>query len=120
MNQSMQSQFHPVDQEKVWRNLLDYVESQDMFFPDLIRNRLNPAALEIFERYLSLMLEHEMLIPFRKQSFFNRVASWLLWLRFKLFKRKQKVPQVYVRGPGWDQWKRIPLEDLSASDTPQA
>ena len=87
--------------EQVWRNLLEYIDSNEMFFPEHVRSRLNPAAEEIFEEFIALMLRHKMIVPFKKSSLTNRLAYMLFWLRTKLFSKQKHVPVIYMKGPGW-------------------
>jgi hypothetical protein len=102
-----------ITKDKVWRNLLEYISSQDIFFPDLVRNRLNPAAAEIFDEFIDLMLRHKMLIPFKQRSLAHRFAYILLWLKLRIIKRKKKVPQIFVKGPGWAEPGGQSLDELA-------
>lgn len=98
--------------EQVWRNLLEFIDSNEMFFPEQVRSRLNPAAEEIFEEFISLMLRHKMIVPFRKSSFTNRIAYMLFWLRTKLFSKQKRVPEIYIKGPGWREPGGQSLDEL--------
>ncbi|HUX07380.1 MAG TPA: hypothetical protein VMX35_08710 [Acidobacteriota bacterium] len=90
-----------IEKDQVWRNLLEYIDSQELFLPSRVRSRLNPEAESIFEEFIGLMLCNKMIIPFKKKNLTNRIAHWIFWLRTKLFSRDRKVPTIYVIGPCW-------------------
>jgi hypothetical protein len=105
-----------ITKDKVWRNLLEYINSQDIFFPDLVRNRLNPGAAEILDEFIDLMLRHKMIVPFKRCSLAHRFAYFILWIKLRIFKRKKKMPQIFVRGPGWAEPGGQSLDELAGDE----
>jgi len=105
-----------LDKDQVWRNLLEYIDSQEMFFPAKVRGHLNPAAEEIFDEFMSLMLRHRMLIHFKRSGLVNRFAYIIFWLKKKLFSRDRRVPEIYVKGPGWREPGGQSLDEILSSD----
>lgn len=91
--------------EIVWKQLLDYIESEDLFFPFKIRKKVSEDAHETFEEFLELMLEKKMLIEFRKKSIFNRIALWIFKRKMKDREDKDQITQIYVKGPAWETYK---------------
>lgn len=106
-----------IEREQVWRNLLEYIDSQDLFFPRRVRSRLNPEAEKIFDDFLELMLRHKMIIPFRKKNPTNRIAYWFYWLRTKLFSKARKVLKIYVKGPGWKEPGGQSLDEITKAES---
>jgi hypothetical protein len=104
------------DKERVWRNLLDYIESQDMFFPDVVRGRLNADAESIFNEFMEQMLRRRMIVPFKRSGFVNRIAYVLFWLKTKLFSRDRRVPEIHVRGPGWQEFRGLSLSEVEGRE----
>jgi hypothetical protein len=105
-----------IEKDQVWRNLLEYIDSQDMFFPTRIRSKLNPEAEKIFDEFLELMLRHKMIIPFKKKNLTNRIAHWIFWLRTKLSSKNRQVQQVFVKGPGWKEPGGQSLDEITRAD----
>lgn len=90
-----------ITREHVWRNLLEYIDSQDVFFPSVVRSQINPAAEEIFDEFIKILISHRMIIPFKSRSLAYRLAYVLLWIRHRVIRREKKMPEIYVKGPGW-------------------
>jgi hypothetical protein len=105
-----------IEKEQVWRNLLEYIDSQEMFFPGRVRSRLNPEAEKIFDEFLGMMLRHRMIIPFKKKNFTNRIAHWVFWLRTKLFIKDKLVPRIFVKGPGWKEPGGQSLDEIMSAE----
>jgi len=105
-----------VSREKVWRNLLDYVGDQEYFLPAVVRQRLNPDAEEIFDDFLDLMKSHKMIISFQRSRFSHKLAFWFLWMKFKILRRRGSLPEVFVKGPGWEHWSRLSFDELKGVD----
>ena len=108
----MSKMINIVTKEQVWRNLVGYIESQDLFFPSQIRSRLSPVAEEIFEDFLGLMLRHKLLIPFKKKNIAHRLAYLFFWLKTKLFSREKRLVEIYVKGPAWKDPDSLSLNEL--------
>ena len=101
-----------ISKDKVWRNLLDYIDSQELFFPALVRQRLNPEAEEIFDEFLEIMKSHRMIVPFRRRNLSHFIAYILLWIRYRVFRWGKPVPEVFVKDSGWSESCARPLDEL--------
>lgn len=102
--------------EKVWRQLIDYIDSSDLFFPQKIRQNITGEAEIIFESYMKLMIERKMLIKFEKKSISNRIALWLFKFRFRKRNRTAELLDIFIKGPAWKELKDKPLSELMAEN----
>lgn len=98
--------------ETVWRQLIDYIDSNDLFFPQKIRQNISGEAEVIFESYMALMKARKMLIKFEKKSISNRIALWLFKFRFRKRKKNAELLDIFIKGPAWKELKDKPLSEL--------
>jgi hypothetical protein len=105
--------------EIVWKQLIDYIQTEDLFFPFKIRNQVSEDAHETFEEFLQLLLEHKMLIEFKKKSFFNRIAHWIFKRKIKERDDKDQLAQIYVKGPNWEENKAKSYAEITGQDAPK-
>lgn len=91
--------------EMVWKQLIDYIDSEDLFFPFKIRQKVSDEAHQILDEFVELMLERKMLVEFRRKNIFNRIALWIFKRKIKDHEKKDELTQIYVKGPNWDVYK---------------
>jgi len=91
--------------EIVWRQLIDYIQSVDLFFPIKIRNQVSEDAHQTLDEFLELLKEQKMLVEFSKKSIFNRIAHWIFKRKIKQREDREQLAQIYVKGPNWDSLK---------------
>jgi hypothetical protein len=99
--------------EIVWKQLIDYIDSEELFFPAKIRNQISEDAHEILDLYVSIMLDRGMLREFRKMSVINRIAFWFFKRRMRKQQQDDQLTEVYVKGPEWDSGKECSFQQLS-------
>lgn len=91
--------------ELVWNQLVDYIESEELFFPFKIRQKISEDADETFNKFLELMIDKKMLVEFQKKSIFNRIAMWIFKRKIKDNANRDELMQIYVKGPAWEEFK---------------
>jgi hypothetical protein len=99
--------------ETVWRQLLDYIEMEELFFPFKIRRNISPDAHVILNEFISLLIERKMLVDFRRKSLSNRIALWIYRLRLRKMAERDEILEVYVKGPYWETGKTRSWSQLS-------
>lgn len=104
--------------EDVWKQLVDYIESEDLFFPVKIRQRISAEVYDIFDSFIDLMLRRKMLLEFRKKSVYNRIAHWLLKFKMRKKVNKTELVEIYVKGPNWEIDKARTFSDLLGDEKP--
>ncbi len=77
---------------------------------------MNPAAAEIFDDFLGLMLRHRMLVPFKKKNLAHRIAHVFFWLKMRLFGKEKQVPEILIKGPGWKEPGGQSLDEVLKKD----
>lgn len=99
----------------VWRQLLDYIESEELFFPFKIRRNISPDAHVILNEFVSLLVERNMLVDFRRKSLSNRIAMWIYRRRLRKLAERDEILEVYVKGPYWETGKVRSWIELSGT-----
>lgn len=104
--------------EIVWKQLIDYIESEDLFFPYKIRKQISEDAHQTFEDFLELLLEKKMLMDFKKKNVFNRIAHWIFKRKIKERDDKDQLSQIYVKGPAWEENKGKSHAEVAGLEQP--
>lgn len=91
--------------EQVWRQLIDFIDPEELFFPFKIRKMINEEAHPILDGFLTLMIDRGMLVEFQQQSMVNKIAHWFYRFRIRKSEDKENMLEVYAKGPNWEAHK---------------
>jgi hypothetical protein len=105
--------------EIVWRQLIDYIQGEDLFFPFKIRRRITEDAYPILDEFIQLMLEREMLVEFQRKNFFNRIAHWFYTRKIRKQGNEEDVLEVYIKGPNWLKASEHTYAEISGQIQPE-
>lgn len=99
-------------QEVIWRQIIELIETEEMFIPWKVEQRISPEAHEIFKKYLAIMIESGMLVEFRSQSLMNKFTFWMLKQKFKNHENRDELLNLFVKGPKWDTYKSLSFTQI--------
>lgn len=103
--------------EVIWRQLIQLIEEDQLFFPEKIRKRINDEARPFLEEFLDIMLKNGMLMEFRKKSLSNRIAHWIFKVKIRKRENKGGLLEIYVKGSGWEKLKKLSYLQITGVQT---
>lgn len=95
--------------EVIWRQLIELIEADKLFFPEKIRKRINDGAKPFLADFLKTMIDCGMIVEFKQKSLSNRIAHWIFKVKMRKKENRENLLEIYVRGPEWERLKSLAL-----------
>ena len=102
--------------EAIWRQLIELIEAEELFFPEKIRKRINEESKPFLAEFVDTMISCGMLIEFSKKSLSNRIAHWIFKVKIRKKENRDGLLEIYVKGPDWEKLKSLSFAQIKGSE----